>query len=497
MNEITDTVNSVGESAKWRKSKVAPRKTALTAQGILCAVRAVFVWKRKNMKNIPKIKMLLKPAYVKLAEDIDFFELFRKIERRFETCFIFESLGEEGKFSRYSLIGFDPAQIISARGHTLHVDGESYDVKNPYAALREIMPPKTVAKEYAGGLIGYVGYEASEYLEPSLKLKEHKNFDRFLFGVYTDGLVHDKLTNELFYFYYGVDRRPELETLLGTDIEKRDLSVHFVRDTLTKDEHAAIVKNVKEEIRAGNTFQCEVGFKSEYRIKGDAFQVYERLREVNPSPFMYYLKFGAKKVIGASPELLFSLRDGEMTTRPLAGTARRGKDDAEDQALARELLNDPKERAEHTMLVDLHRNDIGRVAQFGTVRVRDLMSVKKFSHVQHISSEIVGMIHPNHDMFSAFASNFPAGTVSGAPKIESMKIIEKNEPEARGPYGGGVGHFGFNGDCTFALALRSIFIAGDTAYAQTSGGIVYDSDPEKEYAEIQNKLAAMKKALGV
>jgi len=194
---------------------------------------------------------------------------------------------------------------------------------------------------------------------------------------------------------------------------------------------------------------------------------------------------------------LFSLRDGEMTTRPLAGTARRGKDDAEDQALARELLNDPKERAEHTMLVDLHRNDIGRVAQFGTVRVRDLMSVKKFSHVQHISSEIVGMIHPNHDMFSAFASNFPAGTVSGAPKIESMKIIEKNEPEARGPYGGGVGHFGFNGDCTFALALRSIFIAGDTAYAQTSGGIVYDSDPEKEYAEIQNKLAAMKKALGV
>ena len=212
---------------------------------------------------------------------------------------------------------------------------------------------------------------------------------------------------------------------------------------------------------------------------------------------MYYLKFGDKKIIGASPELLFSLRDGEMTTKPLAGTIRRGVNPKEDQKLAHALLSDPKEKAEHTMLVDLHRNDIGRVARFGTVKIRDFMSVKKFSHVQHISSEIVGLIRPGDDMFSSFAANFPAGTLTGAPKIESMKIIDANEPEARGPYGGAVGHFGFNGDCTFAINIRSLYLSGKTAYTQTSGGIVYDSEAKKEYEEIQHKISAIRKALGL
>ncbi len=447
------------------------------------------------MRKLPTIQLKGQPTYVKLAEDADFFGLFQKIEQRFDTCFIFESLGEEGKFSRYSILGFDPAHIVSARGKELIVDGTSYEVDNPYFALRGIMPPPTIARNYAGGLIGYMGYESSEYLEPSLHLKEHAQFDRFMFGVYTDGYVFDKLTNELFYFYYDVDRSGLLKELMAAPAPTTDFHATFVRDGLSKEAHRTMVEHVQEKIRAGDTFQCEVGFKTEFHIEGNTVAIYERLREVNPSPFMYYLKFGEKKVIGASPELLFSLREGEMTTKPLAGTIRRGKDEAEDQQLARTLVNDPKERAEHTMLVDLHRNDIGRVAQFGSVRVRELMSVKKFSHVQHISSEIVGMIRAGEDMFSALASNFPAGTVSGAPKFESMKIIEANEPDARGPYGGGVGHFGFNGDCTFALALRSVFISGKEAYAQTSGGIVYDSDPEKEYQEIQNKLAAMKKVL--
>jgi anthranilate synthase component 1 len=210
---------------------------------------------------------------------------------------------------------------------------------------------------------------------------------------------------------------------------------------------------------------------------------------------MYYLKFNNKKIIGASPELLFSLRNGEMTTRPLAGTIERGKNEKEDQQLARVLLHDPKEIAEHNMLVDLHRNDIGRVARFGTVRISELMTVKRFSHVQHISSEVVGLIRPEVDMFSALASNFPMGTLSGAPKVETMKIIDSNEPDARGPYTGGVGHFGFNGDCTFAGALRSLFIADEYAYAQTCAGIVYDSVAEKEYEEVQRKFAAMKQVL--
>ena len=447
------------------------------------------------MKKLPKIIIGQKPKYIKFGEDINFFELFQKIEQRFKTCFILESLGEEEKFSRYSLIGFRPSKIISARKNVLTINNQKYDVANPYFALKEIMPNQVLAKNYAGGLVGYLSYEAVNYFEPSVKVKIHDLFDQFMFGVYEDGIILDKHTHELFYFYYKVNRIEILKKINQTKINPANFKAEFIKDTLSKKEHKQIVDKVKEQILKGNTFQCEVGFKSEYKINGNPLEIYEKLRKINPSPFMYYFKFSNKKIIGASPELLFSLRDGEMTTRPLAGTIRRGKDELEDRLLARTLLNDPKEKAEHSMLVDMQRNDLGRVAQFGTVRIRDLMSIKKFSHVQHISSEITGFIRSNEDMFSGLSSNFPMGTVSGTPKVETMKIINENEPEARGPYGGGVGQFGFNGDCTFALTLRSIFIVDDYAYTQTSGGIVYDSMPEKEYDEIQRKLAAMKKAL--
>lgn len=449
------------------------------------------------MRKLPKIKLSQKPTYIAFAKNIDFYTLFQKIEQQFDTCFIFESLGDEEKFSRYSIIGFDPSHIISARGSNLIIDSKKYLVKNPYFALRSIMPSQTIAKNYAGGLVGYISYEAVNYFEPTLQIKTHKLFDQFLFGVYIDGLILDKLTGELFYFYYDIDRSEILKKVIHTKLKKKSLEIKYLKDGLTKKEHAKIVGKVKEHIKIGNTFQCEVGFKTEYTICGNALKIYEKLKKINPSPFMYYIKFGNKKIIGASPELLFSLRNGEMTTKPLAGTIRRGNNKKEDQQLARTLLNDPKEKAEHNMLVDLHRNDIGRVAQFGTVKIRDLMSIKKFSYVQHISSEIVGIIRPKEDMFSSLASNFPMGTVCGTPKVETIKIIDSNEPEARGPYGGGVGHFGFNGNCTFALALRSLFISDKYAYTQTSGGIVYDSVPDKEYDEIQRKSAAMRKVLTI
>ncbi len=447
--------------------------------------------------KLPKIQVSQKPVYKKFAEDVDLFDLFAKIDQHFGTCFLFESLGEEGKFARYSIVGFEPEHIVRARNNEFFFDGKKYEVKNPYDALKAIMPPQTIARNYAGGLIGYMSYEAVNYFEPTLKLPIHKDFDQFCFGVYTDGLVLDKLTNELFYFYHTKDRSKLLEKIAKTKLKKTSLNVKFLGDSMDKKQHKEVVEHVKEQIRAGNTFQCEVGYKSKFKIKGDALQIYKKLRDVNPSPFMYYVKFGEKKIIGASPELLLSVRNGEMVTRPLAGTIRRGKTPKEDMQLARTLLSDPKEIAEHNMLVDLHRNDMGKVAQFGTVKVRDLMTVKKFSHVQHIASEVVGIIRPEEDMFSALASNFPMGTVTGTPKVETMKIIAQNEKEPRGPYSGTVGQFGFNGDCTFALALRSLFISGEDAYAQTSGGIVYDSTPEKEFDEIQRKLAAMKEVLGV
>jgi len=452
---------------------------------------------QQTSNGVNKIRIEKKPTYRKFAVDVDFFELFRKIERNYDVCFIFESLGEEGKFSRYSIIGFDPEHEISARDNKLKVDGKIHTVANPYYALRDLMPPQTITREYAGGLIGYVGYDAVNYFEPSLNVKTHRSFDQFAFGVYTDGLILDKLTNEISYFYYETDRSDSVQSRLNSKVDEQKFTAKFIKDGITEKGHATIVEKVKEQIRAGNTFQCEVGFKTEYEISGDTLKIYARLREINPSPFMYYLKFRKKKVIGASPELLFSLREGEMTTRPLAGTIRRGADEKKDQMLARTLINDPKERAEHNMLVDLHRNDLGRVAKFGSVKIKDLMTIKKFSHVQHISSEIVATIKEGEDAFSGLASQFPMGTVCGTPKIETIKIINENEPEGRGPYGGGVGHFGFNGDCTFSLALRSVFIDGSYAYTQTSGGIVYDSVPEKEYDEVKRKSAAMREALGI
>lgn len=448
-----------------------------------------------------KIELPRKPQYVKMAADIDFFELFKKIEKRFDNCVMLESLGEESYISRHSIIGFDPEQILWADEGYLHIedrDGhcESYPSENPYYLLREIVPQNIISRKYAGGLTGYIGYDCMNYFEPSLNLQHSDMFDIFRFGVFKDGLILDKMTGEVFYFYYS-DSRIELveEILSSTCPANGPLKIFNLGDTMSQADHAAAVMKVKQDIVEGKIFQTEVGFKKRFRLEGDTINIYEQLREVNPSPQMYYVKFGDQKLIGASPELLFRLRQGEMETFPLAGTTKRGADAVEDQQLARKLLNDPKEIAEHNMIVDLHRNDIGRVARFGTVKVRSLMDIKRFSHVQHISSEIVGIISEEHDMFSALASNFPAGTLTGAPKIEAMTIIDELEGDGRGPYGGAVGHFSFNGDCTFAIPIRTVFANGEKAYVQTCGGNVYDSNAEDEYEEIRRKFAGTKKVL--
>ena len=412
-----------------------------------------------------------------------------------------ESLGEDSHISRHSLIGFDPQQTISARGQELTIedrDGqvETYTSDNPYYLLRELVPQNVLSRKYAGGLIGYIGYDAMNYFEPSLKLQTSDWFDGFRFGVYLDGLIYDKMTGEVTYFFYEENRIDLVEELLAKPVPQAgDLQVQPVGEDMDRQQHADAVETVKQAIIEGKVFQCEVGFKYRFNMQGDAINLYAQLREVNPSPQMYYVRFGEQQIIGASPELLFRLRQGEMETYPLAGTTKRGATAEEDTALARTLLNDPKEIAEHNMIVDLHRNDIGRVARFGSVKVRSLMDIKRFSHVQHISSEIVGILAPQHDMFSALASNFPAGTLTGAPKIEAMKIIDDLELDGRGPYGGAVGQFGFNGDCTFAIPIRTIFAKGDEAYVQTCGGNVYDSNAADEYEEIQRKFAGTRKVL--
>lgn len=457
--------------------------------------------KGRFMTKPSKISIPRKPSYVTLATECDFFQLFKKIEKRFANCFFLESLGEESHISRYSLIGFDPAQIFSARDKSLTVterDGsaQSYPSENPYYLLRDIVPQDIISRGYAGGLTGYIGYDCMNYFEPSMSIQSSEYFDAFKFGLYKDGLILDKMTNEIFYFYYDENREALVNELIRADYQgDGDLTITPKGDTMDRAAHEAAVEKVKQDIIEGKIFQCEVGFKTLFTLEGDTIRVYESMREVNPSPQMYYIKFGAEKIIGASPELLFRLRQGEMETYPLAGTTKRGATEAEDKLLARTLLNDPKEIAEHNMIVDLHRNDIGRVAQFGTVKVRNLMDIKRFSHVQHISSEIVGIMSESEDMFSALASNFPAGTLTGAPKIEAMKIIDDLESDGRGPYGGAVGHFSFNGDCTFAIPIRTLFVKGEHGYVQTCGGNVYDSNAADEYQEIQRKFAGTKKVL--
>ena len=455
-----------------------------------------------NMSVKPEaIKLPRKPHYVNVTADCDFFDLFKKVEKRFDACFMLESLGEDSFISRHSIIGFDPEKILWAQGNTLTIEerdgsSQSYQSDNPYYLLREIVPQNILSRKYSGGLTGYVGYDAMNYFEPSLSLNVSDMFEAFKFGLYTDGLILDKMTGEVFYFYYQDSRMDLIESMLAEPTpENGPLVVTSTGESMSKADHAKAVAKVKQDIIDGKIFQTEVGFKKWFTLEGDNINIYEKLREVNPSPQMYYLKFNEQKVIGASPELLFRLRQGEMETFPLAGTAKRGADETEDRVLARALLNDPKEIAEHNMIVDLHRNDIGRVAQFGTVKVRSLMDIKRFSHVQHISSEIVGIMAETEDMFSGLASNFPAGTLTGAPKIEAMKIIDDLEGEGRGPYGGAVGHFSFNGDCTFAIPIRTVFANGEKAYVQTCGGNVFDSNAEDEYEEIQRKFAGTKRVL--
>ena len=451
-------------------------------------------------KKPKKIIIQGKPKYVKIGDEYDFFQLFIKIEQNFKNCFLFESLGEECNISRYHIVGFNPKYLVYSEQKdqliiedTSNGKNEKYICDNAYYELRKIIPQNIISRKYAGGLVGFIGYDSINFFEDNLNITKNNNFESFKFGVYLDGLIFDQMSGEIFYYYYEDNKIEILKDILKqTNKFNKNVDCKFIKNSMTKEDHRKAVLKIKEDIKNGLIFQCEVGFKSHYRIKGNLTEIYSKLRSLNPSPHMYFMKFDDQVIIGASPELLFRLKNGEMETFPLAGTTKRGSNKEEDLKLARELLNDSKEIAEHNMLVDLHRNDLGRVAKFGTVKVRNLMDIKKYSHVQHISSEIAGIINENEDMFSALASNFPAGTLSGAPKIEAMKIINEIEEDGRGPYGGAIGQFGFNGDCTFAIPIRSLFIKGEEAYAQTCGGNVYDSDPNKEYQEIERKLEAMK-----
>jgi anthranilate synthase component 1 len=257
------------------------------------------------------------------------------------------------------------------------------------------------------------------------------------------------------------------------------------------------VSKSKEYIKAGDIFQVVLSQRLTTETRARPFDIYRTLRVVNPSPFMFYLKGGPICLVGASPEIMVRVEDDKVTIRPLAGTRRRGKSEEEDDRLAAELIADPKERAEHIMLVDLGRNDVGRVARYGTVLLSDVMQVERYSHVMHICSNVTGRLQPGKSAFDALRACLPAGTLSGAPKVRAMEIIDELEPHRRGPYGGAVGYIDFSGNMDTCIALRTMVLKGQTAYVQAGAGIVYDSVPEKEYEETLNKAMGLLRALEI
>ena len=436
------------------------------------------------------------PHIVPLELTENQFQIYNKIARNYSNTFLFESLTGPEVLAETSVMGFDPKIIF--KGYTDKVEifennnTQTIQTEKPFSELKKLLKKSTNQQyRYLGGAVGIVNYDAIRLTED---IQDSHNSPQPLmeFGIYDDGLLYDNLKKKLFYFYYDENRFDKLK--ISQD-EFGEFECSEAVPNTDKQEFSEIVNKAKEYIYSGDIFQVVLSRKFTFDAKGDDLTLYKKLRNLNPSPYMYHLKQDKKITIGASPEMLVRITNDKVETFPIAGTRKITQDEEKNQKLSEELLNDEKELAEHTMLVDLGRNDIGRVCKYGTVHPESLMEIKRFSHVQHIVSHVVGTISEKNDMFDAFRAVFPAGTVSGAPKVRAMEIIDELETEARGPYAGAVGYFSFNNCCDFAIAIRSIFIDGKKGFVQSGAGIVSDSVPENEFKETEHKAGAMLQAL--
>lgn len=436
-----------------------------------------------------------KPHIIPLELSENQFQIYNKISRNYEHSFLFESLTGPEVLSETSVMGFNPKKIIKGYKNKLEIISDKTETiltEDPFKELKKLLRKSTEQSyRYLGGAVGIVNYDAIRIIE-NIPDKHHAPEPLFEFGIYDDGILYDNVHKKLFYFYYDENRFKQFKM---NDDSFGEFSATETTTNMNEDCFSKIVNKAKQYIYKGDIFQTVLSRKFSFKIKGDALQLYKTLRKLNPSPYMYHLKQGNKTIIGASPEMLVRITNDKVETFPIAGTRKITNNEKKDKELANDLLNDEKEIAEHTMLVDLGRNDIGRVCKFGTVHPKSLMQIKKFSHVQHIVTHLVGNLSPEKDMFDAFKAVFPAGTVSGAPKVRAMEIIDELETEARGPYAGAVGYFSYNGCCDFAIAIRSIFIENSNGFIQSGAGIVSDSVPENEFKETEHKANAMLQAL--
>lgn len=424
------------------------------------------------------------------------FQIYNKISRNYSNSFLFESLTGPEILAETSVMGFDPKIIIKGYSDKVKIvdngEIETIHTNDPYLEIKKRLRNSTSREyRYLGGAVGIVNYDAIRIVE---KIPDrHKAQEPLMeFGIYDDGILYDNVHKKLFYFYYDENRFEQFKMSSGL-FEKFYASE--VKPNMNKEEFSRIVNKAKQYIHDGDIFQVVLSRKFSFNVEGDNLSLYKTLRDLNPSPYMYHLKQNGKTIIGASPEMLVRITDDRVETFPIAGTRKISSNEQENQRLAEELLNDEKEIAEHTMLVDLGRNDIGKVCKFGTVHPESLMKIKKFSHVQHIVTHVTGNLAPEKNMFDAFQAVFPAGTVSGAPKVRAMEIIDELETESRGPYAGAVGYFSYNGCCDFAIAIRSIFINENKGFVQSGAGIVSDSIAENEFKETEHKAGAMLQSL--
>ncbi|MAG94587.1 MAG: anthranilate synthase component I [Planctomycetaceae bacterium] len=481
-------------------------------------------------------------TFSKLAADVDLVPVYRQLVgdtltpvsayRKLECgeySFLFESVVGGERIGRYSFLGSEPFLRVEAYGNELIVTENGQETRStsddPLRDFGELLDGYRAVQlpglpRFCGGAVGYAGYDVVRYSESLPNAPDDdRNVPDLSFALFDRMVVFDQINKTILVVAHAHtdagDLRAEYERVCESvdalcdqlQNESQDLTLADIatagdpqltfESNFSKDAFESAVEACKEYIRAGDIFQVVLSQRLEVETSAKPLDIYRALRVVNPSPFMFLLKTPSVDLVGSSPEIMVRVEDGKVTIRPLAGTRRRGKTDEEDQALADELLADPKERAEHVMLIDLGRNDVGRVAQYGSVELSDVMVVERYSHVMHITSNVSGRLSKGMTSLDALRAGLPAGTVSGAPKVRAMQIIDEFEPHRRGPYAGAVGYIDFTGNMDTCIALRTLVMQGQTAYIQAGAGIVADSVPENEYHETLSKAKGLLRAIEV
>ncbi len=471
----------------------------------------------------------LVPVYRTLLADLETpVSVYLKLTKLSPVSFLLESVEGGEQVGRYSFLGVDPSSTVSVKGNQVTLTKRNSDTattrplnpsEDPLGPLRQQMAALRAVKleglpRFVGGAVGSISYDVIRYFETLPEAStDHLDVPDLSFMMVDTLVIFDHVKHRLTVLsnahntgdpYAAYDAAVErIDAII--DVLKQPLPEIPVADgvlnaslesNMTREKFEANVVAAKEYVAAGDAFQIVLSQRLSRQTSAPPLQIYRALRALNPSPYMFLLQFSDDfTLIGASPEMMVRLEDEIATVRPIAGTRKRGRDQAEDDALADELLNDAKERAEHVMLVDLGRNDLGRVCEYGTVRVPDMMYIERYSHVMHIVSTVEGKIRPGMDAFDLIRATFPAGTLSGAPKVRAMEIIEELEGDRRGPYGGAVGYFSYDGSMDTCITIRTILMQGKTIHVQAGAGIVADSDPAFEYEESLNKASALNVAV--